>query len=173
MSTSIPSIAIVGPESSGKTTLAQALGRHYQCQIVSEFAREYLQNLDRPYHRADLLTIARGQLQLEQKVADTQPPKLICDTNLLEIKVWSLYKYQQCDPWIVEAVDRSRYDLHLLCLPDLPWQFDPLRENPSDRMVLFEMYHEQLLALNFPFDIIEGNGAERMNKALNAIERIP
>ncbi|MEL7124407.1 MAG: ATP-binding protein, partial [Bacteroidota bacterium] len=149
-------IVITGPESSGKTTLAKGLAQYYKTSWVPEYSRTYLDKLSRPYDKSDLLAIAKGQAERENSYVSQATSFIICDTSMLVLKVWSLYKYQSADPWITEKVLSKDYTLFLLCQPDLPWEYDPLRENPEDRDVLFEMYHKELLDHKLPFVIIEG-----------------
>jgi len=162
-------IVITGPESSGKSSLAQALAKHYDAPSVPEYARTYLEQLGRPYEEEDLLNIARGQLEWEKNYALNANGWLILDTSLVVIKIWSEYKYGQCHPFILEKLKSSTYDLFLLCRPDIPWVFDPLRENPLDREALFTLYQKELQALGYPYVEINGHGEERLTKALTAL----
>ena len=165
----IPKIAIVGPESTGKSSLAEALSSHYKLPWVEEYSREYLENLDRPYEQSDLIEIALGQLDLEKKVLEEKPAFLLCDTNLLVIKVWSEFKYGNADPALEALYNFEEYDLHFLCDIDIPWAYDPLREHPEKREELFDIYHKQLKQLELPFSIIRGTKAERIQQAVSEI----
>lgn len=162
---------MTGPESTGKTSLAEALAEHYGAPAVPEYARTYLENLDRAYVEEDLLHIARGQLAWEEEYADRAGERLIIDTSLVVLKIWSEYKYGRCHPFILENLRERRYDLFLLCRPDLPWSFDPLREHPDKREELFNIYQRELTALGFPYEVISGRGEERIARALAAIAR--
>lgn len=155
-------IVFTGPESSGKTTLAQHLAAHYGAPWVPEYARTYLNRLSRPYEAKDLLEIAQGQLYREDRISAGSPRLLLCDTDLLTIKIWAAYKYQAVDPWIVEQVAQRPYDHYFLCKPDLPWEDDPLRENPDDREELYQRYREELLHYQKPFTEIEGTLEQRL-----------
>ncbi|RMG29288.1 MAG: ATPase [Bacteroidetes bacterium] len=163
-------IAIIGPESTGKTTLARQLARHYGTLWVPEYARTYLDQLGRPYEEADLLQIARGQLALEEELLPAAHGFLFCDTHLLVIKIWSEYKYGRCHPWILEHLRLSSYRLHLLTQADLPWEFDPQREHPHEREVLEKLYRQALQNAAVPFAEIKGRGEERLLHAIEAIE---
>lgn len=163
-------VVITGPESSGKSTLAQALAEHYQAPWVPEYSRDYLNELDRKYEEKDLLTIAQGQVQREDDFAQKQPGLLICDTSLVVLKVWSEYVYNHCHPWILQQIESRFVDLYLLCSPDIPWEPDPLRENPSDRDVLFTMYQHSLEGK--PTVVIQGDHLKRVVQAKNAMDRL-
>lgn len=163
-------IVITGPESSGKTTLAQALAAHYRVPWVAEYARDYLERLTQPYQEADLLRIAQGQVQREDEAARANPPLLICDTSLLVIYVWSHYRYGRCHPWIEEQLVHRPVDRYLLCRPDLPWQPDPQRENPNDRAELFVLYQEALCDKSYT--VVSGQGKARLEVALRSIDRL-
>lgn len=165
-------IVLTGPESSGKTSLAEALAKHYGAPAAPEYARTYLENLDRSYVEEDLLHIAQGQLAWEKEYADKAGEWLIIDTSLVVLKIWSEYKYGRCHPFILENLHERRYDLFLLCRPDLPWSFDPLREHPDKREELFSIYQRELTALGFPYEVISGHGEERVARALAAIARL-
>ncbi len=167
-------VIITGPESSGKTTLARELAAQLSGVWVAEYARHYLEQLGRPYGEDDLLAIAKGQLLWESFLASTTPPYLICDTSMLVIKVWSEYRYGRCHPWVEEQFQKSRDTLYLLCAPDIPWEADPLRENPDDRNALLTLYREELETLGAPFRIIAGAGRhERLADALRFITSAP
>ncbi|MCB9170418.1 MAG: ATP-binding protein [Flavobacteriales bacterium] len=165
-------IAITGPESSGKTTLARAVAAHYGAPWVPEFAREYLERIDRPYVEADLIAIAKGQLAAEEARADASDPLLVCDTDMITLRIWSQEKYGRVAPELEQLMQGTHYDLALLCRPDIPWEYDPLRENPHDRDRLFEVYHETLIELQRPFVIIEGDRRDRLHRAVHAIGEV-
>jgi nicotinamide riboside kinase len=163
-------ILVTGPESSGKTTLAQGLNKHLDGLMVPEFSRIYLEKLNRPYIEDDLLAIAKGQLDWINRGVNKSPNFLILDTGLLVMKVWGLYKYQNSHPWIASNLEKQQFDFIFLSSPsDIPWEEDSLRENPNDRDILFQLYKEQLLALDWDFEILKGNEADRLDKALELI----
>ncbi len=166
----IRKIAITGPESTGKSMLAQQLADHYHTLWVPEFARDYLTSLNRPYEEDDILYIARQQLQKEKASAAMAKDRLFCDTELIVTKIWSEVKYGRCHPWILQQIERHRYDLYLLCDIDLPWEFDPLREHPGKRKFLFDRYHRELSERGFRFAVIRGNGRIRTENAIRIVE---
>lgn len=165
-------IAIVGPESSGKTTLAEELSLRTGGVHVAEAARAYLAGLGRPYAEHDLLAIARAQARDEERAAEGSPELVLCDTDLLTVRIWSEERFGRCHPWIAEQSERRPYDLWLLCRPDIPWAPDPLRENPYDRDRLFEAYRSRLEAMAKPYRIIEGAHPARVRQALEAIGQL-
>lgn len=160
-------VVVTGPESSGKTTLTQNLGLHFKAALVKEYARDFLQSTEGKYREEDLLQIAKSQYKLQELKSKTSSSLVISDTGLLVIKIWSQYKYGQVHPWIDQHLENYA-DLYLLCKPDLPWEEDPLRENPENRDDLFAMYHEELVKINTPFRVIQG--ADRFHQAKQAIE---
>lgn len=168
----IKKIVITGPESSGKTTLAQQLAAHFQTSWVPEFARIFLQSLDRPYQQSDLLDIAVGQAELEDEQSKRACRYLFCDTGLEVIKIWSTVKYQQVDPKIEQLLAQRSYEQYLLCTPDLDWEPDPLRETTEEeeRWRLFEYYQQELKGLGIPWAIVSGTGHNRLHSAIAAVE---
>ena len=162
--------AIIGPESTGKSTLAKELAHHYKSVFVPEVARQYIDKLTRPYHRSDLLEIAKMQCEEEDRTLDHANSILICDTTLLVIKIWSEFKYGNCDDWILQELNNRKYDLHLLCNIDLPWEEDAQREHPNARQELFDIYHYELIKMNLDYEIISGKQSERTKRAVRAIE---
>lgn len=166
----IRKIAITGPESTGKSVLAEQLASRYQTYWVPEFARTYLETLGRPYREEDILTIAQGQLRQEESVLSDASDYLFCDTEFLVTKIWSLVRYGRCDSWIDEQFFNHRYDLYLLCDIDLPWEYDPLREHPDRRKFLYDYYRRELTDAKFPFAVVRGCGPDRLNQAIHIIE---
>ncbi len=162
-------IAITGPESTGKSELARQLAEHYNTVWVPEYAREYLKQRGGKYEKDDIVKIAQGQLKLENEMAAKANEYLFCDTDLFVTKIWSEFKYGDCDSWILEKVLSHRYDLHLLMDIDLEWKSDPLRENPAERQKLFDIYLEELAKYKYPFFIIDGKGEDRVNAAIQVI----
>jgi len=165
-------IILTGPASTGKSTLAQQLAEHYKMDWVEEYARTYIQSLNRLYEEADLKEIAKGQHQRISEKEITNPPLLFCDTSFLVIKVWAEYKYGRCDEHILKLLEEQKVDLYLLCRIDVPWEADPQRENPNQRKELYEIYKSELKELRIPFVEIHGNKKERLNKAIVLIDSI-
>ena len=164
-------IAITGPESTGKSMLAEQLATHFQTVWVPEYAREYLEFLGKPYEEHDILLIAQGQLLSEKSGLRQAHDYLFCDTELLVTKIWSEVKYHRCNPWILENITDQHFDLYLLCDIDLPWQYDPLREHPDQRQYLFDLYYHELKTRNFPFAVVQGTGPARFENAVQIINK--
>jgi NadR type nicotinamide-nucleotide adenylyltransferase len=165
-------IAIVGPECTGKTDLAMALASHYQTVWVPEYARNYINRLERPYTEDDLYTIAQWQLFTEDSLALNANRILICDTDLTIIKVWSEHKYNRVDPKIMALMKARTYDLHLLTYVDIPWEDDPQREHPDKREYFFNLYKRELELQGIMPVEIRGTRSERVDTAITAIDRI-
>jgi NadR type nicotinamide-nucleotide adenylyltransferase len=163
-------IAIVGPECTGKTVLSKALAARYQTVWVPEFARMYIDRLNRPYNQSDLLTIAHGQLESEKQLATQANRLLVCDTNLIVIKVWSEFKYGTCDMQILNLLAAQYYDYYFLTDVDVPWEDDPQREHPDKREYFFNVYRNELMQLRVPFITISGNLQQRLQQATSVID---
>jgi len=163
-------IAVIGPESTGKSELCRRLAEHFQTEWVPEYARAYLDELERPYQKKDLTIIAKGQLEAEQEKAKISNHYLFCDTNLIVIKIWSDHRYGTTDPWIEDQLAERKYDFYLLNNIDLPWDADPQREHPTLRAHFFSIYEDYLKERGLPYAIVSGIEGERINSALNAIE---
>lgn len=162
-------IAITGPESTGKSWLAENLADHYKSQWIPEYAREYLEILDHPYSYNDILAIAKGQFDLEENQTKNQH-LLFCDTDMLVAYIWCKVKYGKCHKWIKAKLKENHYNLYLLCDVDLPWQFDKLREHPQMRSEIFEMYKYELQNRKFSYQIISGKGNVRLQNAIKAVD---
>lgn len=167
----IKKIAILGPESTGKSDLSFELANIYKTFYVPEVARRYLENLNRNYVEDDLLKIAKLQIETEDEFTKSANKVLICDTNLTVIKIWSLVKYGRCDSWILEQDQLRQYDFTLLTNIDLPWVDDPLREHPDPTMrnELMNLYLKELISKNAQFDIVSGIGEDRIQNAIKIL----
>lgn len=166
-------VTLVGPESTGKTTLARDLARHYGVVMIDEVARDYLNGLPDPatYDATDLEAIAHAQLAAEATQPDT--PLKVLDTDLVVIDVWWRERFGRPPQWLDDAIVTSTGNpnrRYLLCAPDLPWEPDPLREHPADRPRLFARYEARLQALGAPYRVVTGTGAERTRTALTIID---
>ncbi len=162
-------IAVTGPESSGKTTLCESLATHFEVEYIPEFARTYLEKTKGKYTQVDLDEIAKGQLKA---VNSSKNNVLISDTDFSVLEVWSLYKYGNVSPLITALVSENTFDLHILCTPDIPWEEDPLRENPTTRDLLFEHYKESLEKYAKHFILVSGGHSNRLKKCIQIIEHL-
>lgn len=195
-------IVAMGPESTGKSTLCRQLAEYYNTLWCPEYAREYLLTNGVNYTYDDLLTIAKGQLALEdeyelkvdvrrettdvknRELDNNQPAYysplggggslLFIDTDMYIMKVWCEYVFHKCHPYILEQITTRKYDLYLLCNPDLPWEPDALREYPDEesRLQLYGIYKNLLLHQQTPFIEITGNYYERLQKAIQAVNEL-
>lgn len=165
----IKRIAITGPESTGKSSLAAALAEHYSNTFVPEYSRKYLEDLGRPYQYEDIAIIAKGQRQQELLIANQEDRFLFCDTEPIVTKIWSEHKYGKCDPWILNEIETNPHDFYLLCDIDLPWMPDPLRENPELREYLFDLYNSELIKRGLPYGIVKGSEEERLHNAIRLL----
>jgi NadR type nicotinamide-nucleotide adenylyltransferase len=162
---------VIGPESTGKSTLSEQLAEYYHTAWASEFAREYIDQLRREYVQADLTEIAKGQLHAEDKAAEQANSLLFCDTDLYVIKVWSENKYGTCDRWILEQIAKRKYDLYLLTYIDIPWQEDPQREHPQPTMreYFYNIYKDIMIHAGVPWKDIRGSREQRMQTAITIV----
>lgn len=168
----VKKVVVTGPESTGKTTLALELSSYFQTALVSEYARKYIDELDRVYREEDLLMIAKGQLANEEKKIASANKLLICDTDLITIKIWSMVKYERCSPFILQEIAKRDYDLYLLCKPDIPWEPDPQREHPEQRDQLYDRYKKELEYYAKPFIELGGSKEKRLAEATLHISSI-
>jgi NadR type nicotinamide-nucleotide adenylyltransferase len=173
----VKKIVIIGPESTGKSTLCQQLAAHFNTIWCAEYAREYLNTHGTKYNEIDLLKIAKGQLALEANALQTaqqQNKQLIfVDTDMQVMKVWSEYVFNSCHPFILQQAAQQQQHLYLLCNIDLPWVKDELREyeNEQPRKELFNIYKDILVHQNTPWVLIQGNYQQRLQTAIAAVEK--
>ena len=193
----IKKIVVIGPESTGKSTLCAQLADHYKTSWVKEYAREYLLANGTNYTNDNLLDIAKGQIALEDNAITVQesgvqltgtgegagialpyntnnPELIFIDTNMYVLKVWCEFVFGKCHPWILNQIVERNYDLYLLCDIDLPWVKDELREYPDllTRQKLHHLYKGLLLNQKVPWVNINGDYEERLQKAIEAVNKI-
>jgi NadR type nicotinamide-nucleotide adenylyltransferase len=166
-------IVVIGPESTGKSTLCEQLASHYRTVWCPEFAREYLLENGSSYDYDDLLSIAKGQITLEDKLfSAAQNDLYFIDTDMNVMKVWCEVVFNNCHTWILRQAAERKYDYYLLCDVDLPWVADGLREYPDLQMrkKLFSIYKDLLANNTPPWQIISGTYSARFEKAVEAID---
>lgn len=166
---SLLKIAVVGPESTGKSTMAQYLAQCLDSLYVPEYARYYCKNLQNQYTLQDEINIFYGQLALEEAIAAQNKNKfLICDTTIMTVKIWCDYLFQHTPIEVVTEVKQRKYDLYLLMDIDLPWENDPLRDFPNQREYFMGIWKQELENIRANYTIISGQGKDRLNNGLKA-----
>ena len=168
----VKKIVVIGPESTGKSTLCELLAAHYNTIWVPEYAREFLLKHGTDYAFEDLLTIAKGQIALEEAACKAAEKLLFIDTDMYVMKVWSQFVFQDQHGWVEEQLMERKYDLYLLCDVDLPWTKDELREYPDleTRRALFDIYHTLIKDQATPWVLIRGDFNERLRIAIEAVD---
>jgi NadR type nicotinamide-nucleotide adenylyltransferase len=179
-------IVVIGPESTGKSTLCEQLAQHYETTWCPEFAREYLLTNGTNYDFDDLLTIAKGQLALEDEytrkleinslpmLEDGGHLPLFIDTDMYVMKVWCEFVFENCHRFVLDQILERKYDLYLLCNVDLPWVKDELREYPDleTRNKLYRIYKDIMVNQNTPWIDISGDYEQRLQKAIAAVDKL-
>ncbi len=163
-------IAVTGPESTGKSRLAEQLALHYNTIWVSEYAREYIEKLHRPYNSDDILEIAKGQYDREMKLEGNANGLLFCDTEFIVLKIWYEHFFKTCPDWILDKIRTHVYDLYLLTNIDLPWEPDPQREHPGQRKYFFNIFLKELKTRNFNYRIVSGEGKTRLDNSIKLVD---
>lgn len=167
---SIRKIAIVGPESTGKSTISPMLAEHYETVWVPEYAREYCEKLSAPCTLEDEINMFRGQLELEKELLPKANKILICDTTFITVKIWSDQMFGKAPQEVIDELAKHPYDFYLLMNIDLPWQDDPLRDFPNMREHFMEVWHRELQELGAHYSVISGQAEERFQNAVRAID---
>jgi NadR type nicotinamide-nucleotide adenylyltransferase len=185
METTIKRIVVLGPESTGKSTLCKELANYFQTVWVPEYARTYLLEKENHYTIDDLKKIAIGQLNSQDEIiattiASTQNKTnekfhpIFIDTDLYVIKVWSEFVFNSCDNSILTSIATRKYDLYLLCYPDLPWVPDPLREHPdeTERLKIYHYYKDAMINQSAPWVEIKGDYQQRVEAAIAGVKKL-
>ena len=163
-------IAVVGPESTGKSTLAEQLAQRLGTVCVPEYAREYCRDLNHEYTLQDEMNMFHGQNALERSLVPLAKNNvLVCDTMILTIKVWCDHLFGNTPDEVTNAIRQRKYDLFLLMDIDLPWADDPLRDFPTLREHFMEVWHNELQAIDAKYEVISGWGVDRFRNAWKAV----
>lgn len=164
-------IVLIGPESTGKSTLTKQLADHFNAPYVEEVARAYLEERSDPsYELRDLERIARLQANAIQEAVDLSPAVLFCDTDLVTLHIWSLDKFDTTIPYVEQQLTEQPADLYLLCKPDVPWESDPLREDATRRDELYIWNRWVVREMNAAYVEIEGLQNQRIEQAIKAVK---
>lgn len=166
----IPKIAVVGPESTGKSTMSAYLAAYYHTVWVPEFARDYCAKLTAPCTWQDEINMFYGQLALEAEILPQANKLLICDTTFITVKIWSDYTFGRSPQEVLDELPKHPYDLYLLLDIDLPWEEDPLRDFPHMREHFIQVWYKELQALDARYVLISGTGEDRYANAVKAVD---
>lgn len=158
-------VAVVGPESTGKSELCKQLAKEYNTIFVPEFARNYLTNLGRQYTYDDVIYISEQQILLEKEYEKRANKILFCDTNLITIKIWLQVVFKRVPFYMDVLINQNKYDKTFLMDIDLPWEDDPLREHPHRRNEILNLHMNELKSFKTEFTLISGNGIERLQNS--------
>lgn len=162
-------ICITGTESTGKTVLAEHLAKHFDCPLLEDVSRKYIAELTAPYTQEDVLTIAQKIIKAETIMRSETNAFFISDNDLINIKIWLMYYNWSVPDWLEEVILQTNEDVFLLCEIDLPWQADEQRQNPNDRAELFVQFKQALEQLKVNYHIVNGQGKERLQRAIEII----
>jgi NadR type nicotinamide-nucleotide adenylyltransferase len=166
-------IVVTGPECTGKTTLSSQLAKHYQTVYIPEYAREYIENLTRPYTYEDVVHIALKQREEDLEYQQQANGIIFYDTWLIITKVWFEVVFKKMPSWLDETLKQKTIHLFLLCDTDIPWVPDRTRENGGImREKLFQIYRKEIEKYGLPFIIISGTGKERLERSIAAVDSL-
>lgn len=168
----IKRIAILGPESTGKTTLCKELATHFKTIWVPEYARTYISMLKVPYTLNDIEVISKTQIEQENQALLTANKYLFTDTELIMSKVWCEDVFKTCPRWMESQIQELKYDHYLLLMPDIPWKPDPVRENSTRRSYFFRLYQKELESRGLKYSIISGKNDLRSSLAVTIINKL-
>jgi NadR type nicotinamide-nucleotide adenylyltransferase len=170
-------VVLIGPESTGKTRLAEDLARDYGVPWCPEYAREYVESGDGPLDYGAVDAIGRGQRAGEDAVVAQAErlglPLVILDTDLVSTMVYSLHYYGDCPAWIEREAPDRRGDLYLLHHVDVEWVADgQQRAQPERREELFTLFATTLESLGARTTAIRGGWEERRRRAIEGVDRL-
>ncbi len=162
----IKKIVLTGPESSGKSFLAKELAQHFKTSWVREYARFFLEENGSDYDYPLLLKMAKAHKKYQLKYLKSSPGIIFLDTDLINYKIWCDVVYTQTHKWILDNIEKENDHRYLIAYPDLKWEPDPLRENPKDRINLFDRHLREIASLRRPYRVVKGIGAKRLKNAI-------
>lgn len=169
---SVKKIVLTGPESSGKSWLCEKLARHFEAPWVPEYARIYLEKHGPEYDFALLKDIAVQHKKFQEEYLEQAGHLLFLDTDMINYHVWQKLVFDRVHPELKEMMAEENDHLYLITYPDIPWEPDPLRENPHGRDLIFEAHKREIAIKQRPYRIIKGHGEQRLANAISAVEEL-
>lgn len=157
-------VAITGPECCGKTTLTNQLAHYFDAACLAEYSREYLESLSSDYVRSDLVFMATEHLKRMDQLNEMHK-MVFLDTDLLTYLLWDIIKYGTANQKLIDLWLHNLPTFYLLCTPDIDWEFDPLRENPNDRLYIYQQFVHWIEKSTVPYFIISSTGKQRIGNA--------
>lgn len=166
-------IVITGAESTGKSTLTERLANHFAVPYIPEIAREYVETLNRKYTYSDVEKIAQMQIEQFNQLKNSDVQYIFVDTWLIVTKIWFEFVYNKMPDWLIQEIQKTKIELFLVCDIDLPWVYDPVRENGGEtRKILQNKYVENIKSFGFDYKIVSGIDDERFNCALKYLSEL-
>ena len=166
-------VVITGAESTGKSVLTEWLAKYFEVPFIPEFAREYVETLNRQYNYSDVEFIAKKQISELNALKKTNHTYIFADTWLIITKIWFEVVFKQAPAWIDETIKNTPIDLFLICDTNLQWVPDSVRENGGkQREILQKKYINTIEAYGFNYKIISEKNAERFQNALDAVKQL-
>lgn len=164
---------MIGSESTGKTSLAMDLSRHFNAPWAPEFARLYADAVGRDLTTEDVEIIARGSMSMHDEIETANPDMLILDTDLFSTVVYGKHYYGEVAGWIESEALKRRSDLYLLLDTDIPFQSDGQQRGPELRREELQVsFREVIKRHSLPFELISGNRSARMQRAISVTGRL-
>lgn len=161
-------VGVIGSESTGKSTLCRQLSERCGYRWIKEYARGYVEALQRPYTYDDVLLIARQQIA--ELRADYAEQVVLYDTELIITKVWMQHVYGMVAHEVEQAIREQPMDLYLILVPDIAAEPDPVRENLDKREFFHSWYIREVEQTGQPYCLISGQGEARTQAAAEAIK---
>jgi len=163
-------IAILGAESSGKSTLCEALARRYRTVWVPEYLREFVDTMGRVPFEDDQFGIARTQRTREDAAALQARDVLFCDTTPLMTALYSRVYWGRVDAQLQELARSHDYALTLVTATDTPWMPDGLqRESEEVRDLVHRMVLAELQERGIPYLLVQGDLPQRLRQVEEAL----
>lgn len=165
-------VVLTGSESTGKTTLAAEIARHYDAALVPEFVREFAEEKGGVIQFSDHGPIARGQMAIEDAQISLGRAVVVQDTDLLSTVVYCEHYFGRSPEWIIAAAAERRPDLYLLCEIDLPWIADGIRDRGHMRDDMQRLFRDAVMRSGAAVAIVSGAGSERLQRAIDAVDAL-
>ena len=164
---------LIGPESTGKTTLAEELGRQLRIEPSREYARIYAETNNQDLTFQDVMPIAIGQDDIERNyIAGIEGNYGLMDTCLVSTYVYSVMYYNRIPEKMNEMIHHDRYFHFFLCFYDTEWTNDSIRNMPFSREIMHGMFEKELIRRNLSYTLIDGGLGQRIAKCMNVINNI-